>query len=75
MAPAAKASQPGYTSAAIYVAETTWQDVRAHVLPLKVSASSLVAALLEEYMANPDAHADVVARAREITIGRRRRAE
>lgn len=75
MAPAAKASQPGYTSAAIYVAETTWQDVRAHVLPHKVSASSLVAALLEQYMAHPDQHADVLVRAREITLGRRRRAD
>lgn len=75
MAPAARASQPGYTGVTVYVDEDIWKQLRRYALDNEVTASSVGAALLEQYVAGGIDQAPVLARAREITVGRRRRAE
>lgn len=73
MAPEAS---PGRVAASIYMLETDWRAVRRHALDHEVSASSVVAALLERYMASaPADQAPVLERAREITLGRRSRSD
>jgi hypothetical protein len=71
---AAARARDGQASFTAYMADDTWRALRRHADEHDVSRSSILEALLEQYLAaaNPSA---TLARAAEITSERRRRAD
>lgn len=73
---AAKASQPGSKVVSVYISADLWNELRRHAFENETSASALIVAKVEEHLAGSAAEqAATLIRARDITLGRRRRSE
>jgi hypothetical protein len=73
---AAKASRSGSRVVSVYIPADLWDWLRRHAFEHETSASATIVARVEQLRdATPDEQAATVVRAREITIGRRRRTE
>lgn len=71
---AARASQPGMKAVTIYMPDDLWDWLRRHTYDEGTSASALLRAKAEEHQAATAAkRKPALERAREITIGQRRR--
>lgn len=76
MSPAAKAREPGQASFTTYMADENWRALRREADEEDVTRSSILEALYELHRAGGPINPDLVwDRAREITQGRRKRAD
>jgi hypothetical protein len=71
---AAKGSRPDSKVVSVYITADLWADLRRHAFENDTSASALIVAKIEEHLkASPAEQAATIGRAKDITLGRRRR--